>query len=94
MKKDLPEVEIIFCASSKNESEKCYEILSNNPTIKHNLKILPRYWIPGKGEKQTDVRDDILLIIYCDSREEFERISSDLKYFTKIKANYNCKTML
>ena len=88
MKKNLPVVEIIFCAGSGEESKICNQIIGSNDKIKQNIKIIPHNWISGNGNKQTDVRDDLLLIIYCNSRSDFNKIYEELKYFVKIRHQY------
>ena len=55
MKKNLPVVEIIFCAGSGEESKICNQIIGSNDKIKQNIKIIPHNWISGNGNKQTDV---------------------------------------
>jgi hypothetical protein len=88
MKNELPEIEIIFTSATHHDAEKCYDFLHEHGKIGENFKIIPRFWISGKGENQTDVRDDMLMIVYCDSRADFDKIRAELQHFQKIRHRY------
>ncbi len=88
MKSNLPELDFIFLSATHHDADKCYNFLKTNHTIKESIKIKANYWIAGHGDNQSDVRDDMILIVFCDSRADFDKLRAELQYFDKVINRY------
>ena len=88
MKTNLQELEIIFIAATRQEAEKGYNSLRQSGKLEENLKIVPRYYVAGKGEDQITLKDDMILIALAELKNDFDKIRPDLKYFVKLHHRY------
>ena len=87
MKKFL-EVDIIILAVSHAEGEKCANFLKSCSHSEETLRIMPKYWITGKGDNQFNIREDMLLILYADSKIDFDRCRAEIKDFPLVKSQF------
>ena len=88
MKTNLPEIEIIFIAATRNEGEKGYNFLRTSGKLEENFRIVPKYWVAGKDKEQLNLKDDNILIAFAENKNDFDKIRPDLSHFIKLKHRY------
>ena len=87
---NLPELEILFVSSSHNLAENCYNCLKSGK-LAEEFRIIPRYCVlTEKKCKPEDIRDNMLVVLHADSKEDIEKIKPEWQNFTKVQHRVFC----
>ena len=85
--KNIAEIDLVILSENHKEGEKVSKFLKSCSKSEECLRIVPKYWICGK-ENQFEIKDNMLLVIYADSKSEFDKLKGELKHFSKIKHRF------
>ncbi len=86
---NLPEIDILFVSPTHELAENCYNCLKSGK-LTDEFRIIPRYYVLSKGEQRPEIREDMLVVLHVDSKEDMEKMKSEWNNFQKCKFRAFC----
>lgn len=86
---NLPEIDILFVSPTRELAENCYNCFKSGK-LNEEFRIVPTYYVLSKTEQRPEIREDMLVVLHGDTKEDIEKIKPEWNNFLKSKYRVFC----